>query len=414
MATPSNRAQLERVLTKPNIDPVTAQHIAEETRPVLDIELSTRVTGARYEPNVVRDTPPPPGKIAYLCAYCVDVTPAPYVRFLLYKYPGDDGHMAFPIIARDTKGGDALLEQGGGLFERCCSQRARCTGYVEHDDALYLLYHYSGAPSVQAMGSSHKLWWALMTEMCNENAVITYSVHPSVYRMFYEHPSLTRVTYADGRVATAPKALYYGAGVEDVAYAAVFGVQQADPSALFGPFYYYAPFQRAVRYAGWDYKRSSRKTSATKQEFLTATRAPDAIDHGGIVRYAVFTGNSETVKVVLAHPGDPEDASESTAANLAKHKDKLEHLSKEDIGRLRRSTDRDANWASEYDALYAGPLRSAAGHVLTWAHVPVGSQNPLPIYVTKDFRQQTPMTTHTLDRSAVGETWSPTGTYSIV
>jgi hypothetical protein len=279
---------------------------------------------------------------------------------------------------------------------------------------VYLFYEYTPQLSVQTVESSHQLWWALLTEMCNERMVITFPVDPSVYTLFYKHQELCRIRDRRGELAPQPHAQYYGGLSDSLAYAAVFGVQQADPTAQFGPFYYFSPFLRAVRFAIWSYKRSSQQIGTKKQQFPGSGGPwikPDIIG-GGVVRFALFTGDAEDTQFVLGHPSERIDESQLTIAINEKF-DPPKGLTKDDRKKRSKMTDRDALWAADYNSIYKGPIRTSRGDIMLWEFLPTQKQNTYATYAIKDFRQQVALSVHQVDTKGIDDSWTADGEYRI-
>ena len=312
-----------------------------------------------------------------MCIYNVTTSRRlPFLRYLLYKY--DDGTMTFPTATR--------REGAGAVYARCCGVPApRPAGFIENRGATYIFYEYAGDIALAELPSKHRLWWALITEICNERKVITFPVDEAVYSLFYANQALCRLWREDGLAHPSPVALYYGDGIGSAAYTALFGVQQADPSALYGPYFYFSTFVRALRYAGWDYVRATRKSGTDAHKFPAATGPPPKRDDGAVVRLAVFLGDWRDTRVLLGHGAkNDEDLRESLK-------------------------DREGAWAKTADSLYAGPVRDSTGKLSLWA----AAGNAQPSYVVKNFRRQAPLSLHAIDRSTLGDGWDNDGDYAI-
>ena len=411
--------QLYSVLAKPDTDSMSRENVVQESQGIIDLDMSSSANPeATYELPLERHRDPPAGKYAFLCVYTMKVSPSPFVRYMLYKYDDPKGSMTFPIIQRNHSGGGKLLQQADILFKKCCDSPKgtddRCKGFIEHGESVYLFYEYTPQLSVQTVESSHQLWWALLTEMCNERMVITFPVDPSVYTLFYKHQELCRIRDRRGELAPQPHAQYYGGLSDSLAYAAVFGVQQADPTAQFGPFYYFSPFLRAVRFAIWSYKRSSQQIGTKKQQFPGSGGPwikPDIIG-GGVVRFALFTGDAEDTQFVLGHPSERIDESQLTIAINEKF-DPPKGLTKDDRKKRSQMTDRDALWAADYNSIYKGPIRTSRGDIMLWEFLPKQKQNAYAMYAIKDFRQQVALSVHQVDTKGIDDSWTADGEYRI-
>ena len=420
MSTPSNRTQLQNVLTKPDITPTSQANIMPKTQSIVDLDTySATNPEATYELPLVRNKEPPAGKYAFLCVYTMKLSPSPFIRYMLYKYDDPKGTMTFPIVQRNHSGGSSLLQTADALFQKCCEPPKgndnRCKGFIEHEENVYLFYEYAHSIPVQTIESKHQLWWVLLTEICNDRMVITFPVDSSVYSLFYHNQDLCRIRNRRGELCSQPIALYYGGPKDSLAYAAVFGVQQSDPSAPFGPFYYFNPFIRASRFALWSYKRSSQQIGTKKQRFPGRGGPwikPDTLE-GGVVRFAVFIGDTEDTMFVLGHPSERQDKSEYTITTEKKF-DPPKGLTKEDTEKRARLSDRDALWAADYSSIFKGPIRTSHGDIMLWEFLPKHKQNSYATYAIKDFRQQVSLSVHQVDPENAGESWEANGNYKIL
>jgi hypothetical protein len=378
---PSHRAAMEALsreepasfATDPSaVDPVPDEYASAEPR--------AKTTS--YRMPLVRDQPVPRDGPTYVCVYNVSRSRRlPFLRYLLYKYP--DGEMAFPSLP--TGGGQRATD---ALYRTCCGVDAPSpAGFIVHRGATYVFYEYAGDVELTELPAKHKLWWALLTEICNERTVVTFPVQEAVYTVFYANPTLCLLWKNDDTPYPAPIALYYGDDRRAAAYAALFGVQQADPSALYGPFFYFSTFRRSVRYAGWEYVRATRRTGPNAQLFPAATGPPPLREHGAVVRLAVFLGTARETKVLL---GQGVRAGDDSA--------------------LRESLkDREGTWAKDYDSLYAGPMRNTAGALALWA----AAGNAQPTFVLRNYGWQAPLSIHTLDSRELGVSWDNDAPYKI-
>ena len=413
MTTPSNRNTSQTIISRPEKKPIGDELHTSST---LNIEISKKFKNYNneYHLPLERDTAPPSCSRAFLCVFSVTVYPHPYIQYLLYKYDGDDGLLTFPIVAKDHKGGDALLNLSNSLYAKCCgldSSIASSLGYIQKGDDVYIFYEYQVRIPLQTLPSSHRLWWALLDEICNHKKLLTFPVDSTVYKLFYENIELTRVMNSNDEVVPAPKVAYYGANSTTLAYAAAIGVQQSDPRASFGPFYYFSTFNRSVRFSIWDYARSSTQIGTKKQNLNIPGKTPGKHDSGGVVRHAVFNGGPFETFVPLGRKSEEKDESES--ARKRRERPGVEILSKIDREKITKLTDHDATWAASWSSVISGILRGEDGQNLNWIGVPEINQSNDPIIVVRDFSQQTALSVHYVNDDKSKDGWQNNVVYTI-
>ena len=413
MTTPSNRDTLYTITSRPKRD---ATSDIVPTNSTLNIEITNKFSGYdnEYRLPLERDTVPPPCKQAFLCVFSIDVNPQPYVQYLLYKYDGDDGLLTFPLVAQNHKGGDNLLKLADALYAKCCGQDISTTsplGFIQKDEQVYLFYEYSAPLPLQTIQSSHRLWWTLLDEICNHKKLLTFPVDSSVYQLFYEYQSLCEVMNSKNELVPAPKIAYYGAGATTLAYAAAIGVQQSDPKASFGPFYYFSTFNRSMRFSIWDYQRSSTQIGTQNQNLDRSGKTPIRIGSGGVVRHAVFTGGPLETYVPLGNKREAID--ESEVAKIRRGLPRAKDATESDKKKLARLTDHDAVWATSWSSVVSGTIKGENVDNLNWIGIPKERQSYDPVTVVKDFTQQTPLSVHYVSSEGIKGGWRNDVFYTI-
>ena len=160
----------------------------------------------------------------------------------------------------------------------------------------------------------------------------------------------------------------------------MFGESAKDKSSIVGPYFYFTSFHRSIRDAGW----SQNYTSET-QNGIVISDEYGKYKKGGIIRFALFMGNT---KYVENAPNDSIDESEIKKYRLTDN----ELDRKKEIMTLRIS-DYDGIWAKKYDSIYLGKLELDDGSVL----------DNTPMLVLREYLQQVPLSCHFIDKSTLGE-----------
>lgn len=327
----------------------------------------------------------PTGKFARtnLCIYRININPTsiPFLEYLLFKNKSDV--MVFPGF----NGGN--IEKAHDFYESIVGQHDSAgenyKGMIEKDGVAYMFYQYIQPVDVVLKTpyktKSDELWWCLMDEICNWKKVLTMRVDKSVVDLFYENPELVYLYDTNYHKLEVPVVGYYGTYYKLLEFVYTFGVKESDLMSMYGPYYYFTTFNRAVKYAGWYYKgnKELNRDDVVVDEL-------ERFDKGGVLRSAIFMKNT---RVFQNHPLDKVDNSEYTQS-LLKDIDKRERM------RVKlKMVDYDATWANDYDSVYAGRVLMDNGVRLF----------DYPEMVVKDNSQQVGLSIHVVDKKTLGEKW---------
>jgi len=327
----------------------------------------------------------PTGKLprTNLCIYRINIKPSstPFLEYLLFKNKSDT--MVFPGF----NGGN--IEKAHDLYESIVGEHHSAIknykGLIEKDGAAYMFYQYIQPTNVMLKTpyktKSDELWWCLMDEICNWKKVLTMRVDKSVVDLFYENHELVYLYDTNYHKLEVPVVGYYGTYYKLLEFVYTFGVKESDLVSMYGPYYYFTTFNRAIKYAGWYYKgnKELNRDDVVVDEL-------GRFDKGGVLRSAIFMKNT---RVILNHPLDKVDNSEYTQS-LLRDIDKREKM------RVKlKMVDYDATWANDYDSVYAGRVLMDDGVRLF----------DYPEMVVKDNSQQVSLSIHVVDKKTLGEKW---------
>ena len=321
-----------------------------------------------------------------LCIYRINVKPSatPFLQYLLFK--NRENVMVFPGF---NGGNSNLIARACELYDSIIGEKNACTnhyrGVMRVDDVLYVFYQYIHKKEDGVNPYKMKrdeLWWCLMDEICNWRKVLTMNVDSSVVKLFYDKPELIYLYDTNYNKLEIPVVGYHGTYHKLLEFIYTFGVKENDVSSMYGPYYYFSTFNRAIKYAGWNYEGNKELI----QEHVVVDDK-GRFDKGGLIRTALFMNN---MKLFLNHPLDSVDNSEYSAAAL-KDIDRREKM------RIKlKLVDYDAKWSSEYDSVYAGRVLMDNGEPLF----------NYPEMVVKNNSQQVTLSIHIVDKKTLGEKWN--------
>lgn len=322
-----------------------------------------------------------------LCIYRINTKPStmPFLQYLLFK--NRENVMVFPgFNGGNSK--DNILAKSSELYETIVGEAQRhYRGVLRMDDTLHVFYQYIKANDIETIENPYKpksdeLWWCLMDEICNWRKVLTMSVDSRVIKLFFDTPDLIYLYDTNYNKLEIPVVGYHGTYYKLLEFIYTFGVKENDVASMYGPYYYFASFERAVKYAGWYYDGNK---DLIREHVVVDDKG--RFDKGGILRTALFMNE---MKVFLNHPLDNVDNSEYSVAAL-------QDIDRREKMRIKlRMVDYDATWANEYDSVYAGRALMDNGEPLF----------NYPEMVVKNNSQQVMLSIHIIDKRTLGEKWN--------
>ena len=318
-----------------------------------------------------------------ICIYKINMKPSstPFLEYLLFK--NKENAMVFPGF----NGGN--INKAHDLYESITGEgntaKQSYKGMVRKDNVIYIFYQYIQPYGVAIQTpyktKSDELWWCLIDEICNWRKVLTMTVDKSVVDLFYNNPELIYLYDTNYNKLEIPVVGYHGSYYKLLEFIYTFGVKESDFVSMYGPYYYFTTFNRAVKYAGWYYEGNKE---LVKEQVSIDSKG--RFDKGGVLRSAVFMNNT---RVFLNHPLDPVDNSEYSGAAL-KDIDRREKM------RVKlKMVDYDATWVNDHDSVYVGRALMDNGDRLF----------DYPEMVVKNNSQQVSLSIHIIDKKTLGEKW---------
>jgi hypothetical protein len=314
-----------------------------------------------------------------ICIYRINIKPSstPFLEYLLFK--NKENVMVFPGF----NGGN--INKANDLYETITGEKQDYKGMIRMGEILCLFYHYiqpnDHKNETPYKSKSDELWWCLMDEICNWRKVLTMPVDKSVVSLFYKNPELIYLYDTNYNKLETPVVGYYGTYYKLLEFIYTFGIKENDFVSMYGPYYYFTTFNRAVKYAGWYYEGNKELI----REHVNID-SKGRFDKGGVLRSAIFMNNT---RVILNHPLDPVDNSEYSGAAL-------NDIDRREKMRMKlKMVDYDATWVNQYDSVYAGRALMDDGEPLF----------DFPEMVVKNNSQQVSLSIHIIDKKTLGEKW---------
>jgi hypothetical protein len=276
-----------------------------------------------------------------------------------------------------------LLE---GFFESTAIYKYK--GCFEYKNDIYVVLDLTQNINKCALQCKmDKTWFVLPDELINTHHVCNISIDKEVTNFFLNNTFflyLHELLGDEFNILETPTVVYSGTHEKNIYFQFLFGKIKTNKDAIFGNHYYFTDYINAVREGGWskDYKQEYKYNKLI-------TENNGKYIKGGIIRYAIFLGNC------LYKENFPLDETDkSNIKQLLLNTD--DNKSEKDTLRI---TDYDSLWETNYDSVYLG-------------NIDMNVKNT-PIYVVKDYKQQSSLSYHFIDKWYLGETFDENQHYSI-
>jgi hypothetical protein len=348
----------------------------------------------------------------YLCCYRINNTlHLPFLEYLFYKQPNfsskvtkeknKDGYelMVLPTIRykNNTITVQNTIENGILKYINKDLSIFNYKGYIKHDDKIFVFYSMNFYKSIPFMKRKSQFWWVLIDEIVNTKSILNFNIENIAYNLFIKNPKLLylttdneeyRVKYKSNIIEN-PTALYHGTYHTLTDKVAHLGLKKCYMYCMNGFYYYFGTYRKSIRYAGWT---STYRQKVIKNEDGTTITIGDSTgkyDKGGIVRFAVFLGNT---KALLNHPLDTDDKSKLYYRRIEKD---IRNKIREDV--VLKLHDHDGKWYNEenFDSIYVGQAKLSNGRLFM----------SNPEFVVGTSNSFTALTYHNLDMNSLLDSW---------
>ena len=216
--------------------------------------------------------------------------------------------------------------------------------------------------------------FVLADEIMNHRMVCRTTISIDVLDFFTRHNQFLYLENHRGKIYESPVVAYRGTYSENAKFMSTFGVSCSQSDAVMGPYYYFTDYINAMKQGV-----VPTEEQLANDEFKKYLSADNKYRHGSILRFALFLGKT---KVVLNRPSDNIDESQM----------KQYLLSNDETSSMARLTmrisDYNGTWTTQYDSVYVGKVDLDDGCKYMNS----------PLWVVKDYNQQTFLSSHPIDR----------------
>ena len=215
-------------------------------------------------------------------------------------------------------------------------------GLYRHEGVQYMFFKINNNDNkVVNISSDDKEYLLLVDDIVNSQKYYNFEVEQEVTDFFIKNDKFIFLIDEKKMLIEIPIAGYIGDYYKKIGLLAGLGMNRSGPYSSLGPFFYFGNFDRSLRYAAITINGEPLEIIGKR---ITIENTP-VFTKGGVVKYAVFMGNS---KVLLNLPDDEKDDSyEST--KLASERKFIK-----DTLKLR---DTNGKWTKMYDSVIQPELK---------------------------------------------------------
>ena len=307
-----------------------------------------------------------------LCIYTVNTEiTKPFLLFLLHKNKDTFDWPNF-ISKKNVKS-----ECEDKLINLQILNDTEFSGYIEKDNDIFVFYKLiDNFDYDQNIKSSTPFWFTTMFEILFSRRVLYFNVESSVYSIFIKERRLQYLLDKNNLYYQIPIIMFNGAPSHKLDFFLHVGLLKASIFASQGPYYYFANYLRAAKFASWNVM-GGYKEQESGGEIITDNKFGRYIK-GGVIRFIVYPGKC---KVVMNRPWDNKN-----------NQNDNEQMTEEKM----KVYDTKGNWANKYDSVLLGPVKVDNKIIHNGSSLTV-----------KSFYQYKSLSYHYLDKKTVPAQYSP-------
>ena len=162
----------------------------------------------------------------------------PFLQYMLFKYPySNKKHTDLCIFPFEKMSGKNIIKQGQKMVKNIFSKQLDCKGYIRKNNNIYLFFKIPyKTMAVSKLDRKNELWWATISEICNNKKIINFPIHKSVYNLFYNNDFLIYLKNKKNENIEIPQVCYYGITFHLMPTSAALGIRNR-PGHWTGDFY---------------------------------------------------------------------------------------------------------------------------------------------------------------------------------
>jgi len=327
----------------------------------------------------------------YICSYTINNDGKyPFIRYLLTNSITDE-NLTFPKVEIFQNFNVEELKNYIKVylfsllilfdFEKF-NEDIEFNGFFVSNNNLYIFIDITKCNiQIYDIYKNNNLWLALIDEIVNQKHLCNIPINQKVTNFFIFNDKFCFLLDKNNKSYEIPTVSYVGKHENKLNFTYTFGETMSNKNSIFGPFYYFTDYYTAFKDGGW----SKSGKPEYKNNILLTDDDKGRYTKGGIIRFAIFVGNT---KYFENYPNDPIDTSEI----------KLQRLEDESLNQnterlTMKISDHNGIWANDYDSVYLGNIELDNGTLI--------NEN---ILVVKDYNQQIPLSYHYINKETLIKT----------
>ncbi|NBO72473.1 hypothetical protein EBV26_18645, partial [bacterium] len=226
----------------------------------------------------------------------------PFLEFLFYY---ENSVCKLPYYKHSSK--KHIRKECDAIMKQLFSSKYRFKGYLYDEITSKCVIFYEKyfreehvIPRQLSLTKPHNWYWICSSEIINHKRYMSLSINEDAIHFFTAYPLigiLQKIVHSNKRDNDSkydrksnkvlenievPTILYYGSSLCYAENTSIYGLKREPIIARFGPFYYFTTLEHSYYWACYHHNASNDSSREKKS-------------HGGISRYAVFTGHMKTV-----------------------------------------------------------------------------------------------------------------------
>jgi len=311
----------------------------------------------------------------YLCCYSINNTGLyPFIQYYLFKEYNDVVTFpSFNVSQFSDVDTEKILSFSQcylytTFFDETIDKENEFRGFYNYNSNLYLFFDFTQCNlNLSDIYKKSIIWSVLATEIY-QSTLLDMKISQHVNDFFMNNTQLLYLKNEKNEIYELPDVWFCGREENLLNFTYTFGVSK-NINGILGCHYYFTNYKNAMLEGCWAKNRNEKKygkiISDNNGKYLK----------GGIVRFAIFTGNC---LIKLNKIDDSIDKSEIKMIKLEELMDnKYEKLTM-------RLTDYDGLWSKNYDSVYIGKVELDNGDKFEEG----------PLIAIKNYNQQVPLSYH--------------------
>lgn len=325
-----------------------------------------------------------------LCIYKINTSAKnPFIQYLLSNNGFDKMHL--PVLSIfTTLNYEKLIDYSKVFISSILevknfeefNKNLEFDGYFVYNKNLYLFFDTTNNQvNIDDTYSCSNVMFALTDEIINHGKICNMSISEDTQDFFIINDSINYLYDENNEPYEHPIVGFVGkSSLERVKFTHIFGETPKNKLSILGPHYYFTDFNCAIIQGGWS---QDCNTEYMYDDLITDNKCGGYLK-GGIVRFALFMGNTKYIENM---PDDPNDNSE-----IKKQRLNDPSLNKNYEIQTLRISDHDGIWSKTYDSVYLGNIELDDGNFV----------EETPLIVLKDYKQQLPLSFHFINKVSIG------------